>query len=128
MDRNTVLCGQNPNAKQRDEHANHFVPGRALQAKQHGQHQDVNRTHADNDGRVADGREMKSYREANLIYGYSEKTQIEKYPKVARRELAAPQSLGFRKGRHSRTEQIRGNHDGARENYAEGRHRQWRQV
>src|SRR5438034_9590618 len=93
MDRNTVLCGQNRNAKQRDEHANYFVPGRALQAKQHGQHQDVNRTHADNDGRVADGREMKSYREANLIYGYSEKTQIEKYPKVARRKLAAPQSL-----------------------------------
>src|SRR5712692_4320976 len=106
MQRETIFRGEHCNPKKCDEHSDYFVPSRALQTKQHDQNEDVDRTHSDNDSGMADGREMKPRREANLINGHAEKAQIEKCPPVARGESSAPKSQGFRERRQSRAAQI----------------------
>src|ERR1700741_4809398 len=98
MDGNLIFGGEHRDTQKGEEHSDNFVTRRALQTEKNHQTEDVDRTHADDDGRVADGREMKPNREANLIHGHAEKTQIEEYPEVARGEPAPPQSRGFREG------------------------------
>src|SRR5882724_2251054 len=104
MNRNTVLGGKHRNAKERDKHSNHLAPCRALQAKNHGQRQDVDRTHAYNNGGMAHGREMKPNRKANLVTATPKKPKYRNIQKSRaanprRRKAVASENAGIREQR-----------------------------